>query len=99
MTSSHTILTPKGSDVIQSYTTGARRLTKKPLKIAPPDLLHTYLNLPTETRMTVIFENENISPDILKRQKGLNALVKLKGSGTGRLVTTLLQERAKDKLL
>ncbi len=57
------------------------------------------LNLPTETRMTVIFENENISPDILKRQKGLNALVKLKGSGTGRLVTTLLQERAKDKLL
>ena len=57
------------------------------------------LNLPTETRMTVIFENEDISPDLLKRQKALKALAKLKGSGTGRLVAALLQERAKDKFL
>ena len=36
MASSHTILTPNGSDGIQPYTTRARTLTKTPLNCPPP---------------------------------------------------------------
>lgn len=55
--------------------------------------------LPNDTRLTVTFED---SSDVLKRikkKKALEAMKKLKGSGTGNLVSVLLEERAKDKLL
>jgi hypothetical protein len=60
-------------------------------------LLHS-LNLPSDTRLTVIFEDNVTTEKIFKRKKMLAAMKKLKGSGNGNLVSVLLEERTKDKL-
>jgi len=60
------------------------------------------LNLPPDTRMTVKIEESSKIDDSqleqkeLKRQKALEAMEKLKGSGSGNLVEALLEERKKD---
>jgi predicted house-cleaning NTP pyrophosphatase (Maf/HAM1 superfamily) len=56
------------------------------------------LNLPSDTRITVTIEDNEVTEKALKREKALKAMKKLKGSGTGNLVTALLKEREKDAL-
>ena len=55
--------------------------------------------IPLDTRLTITIEDERVSLEILKRQKALSAMKKLRGSGNGNLVETLLNERQKDKRL
>jgi len=55
-------------------------------------LLHS-LNLPSQTRLSVIFEDSETIEKIVKRKKALAAMKKLKGSGNGNLVSALIQER------
>ena len=62
------------------------------------NLLRT-LALPPDTRLTVTFEDKEAAQKALKRQKALEAMKRLKGSGNGNLVATLLSERERDALL
>ena len=55
------------------------------------------LSLPLETRLTVTFEDERSELEVLRRKKALDALQKLKGSGSGTLNKVLLQEREEDQ--
>ncbi len=55
------------------------------------------VRLPLETMLTVTFEDEHTALVILKRQKALNAMRKLRGSGNGNLVNALLQERKRER--
>ena len=57
------------------------------------------INLPLDTRLTVSFEDAEAAVEALKRKKAIDAMNELKGSGTGKLVRILLEERQKDKLL
>jgi hypothetical protein len=57
------------------------------------------LDLPPDTRLTITFEDSPTAIKALKRQRAIEAMKKLKGSGTGNLVTVLLKEREKDGLL
>jgi hypothetical protein len=57
------------------------------------------LQLPPETRLTVKFEDAQAVEKALKRQRAIEAMKKLKGSGNGNLVTALLVEREKEALL
>ena len=58
-----------------------------------------FVRLSPETRVTVTFEDQQAAIAILKRQKALEAMQKLRGSGNGRLVNVLLQEREREKHL
>jgi hypothetical protein len=60
------------------------------------DLL-SHVKLPTKTRLTVTFEDDQSAVEILKRKRAIEAMQKLRGSGNGNLVTALLNERDKDK--
>lgn len=62
------------------------------------DLLQT-LQLPPDTRLTVKFEDAQAVQKALKRQKAIEAMKKLKGSGNGNLVSALLADREKEALL
>jgi len=62
------------------------------------DLLQS-LKLPPETRLTIKFEDGQAAQKALKRQKAIEAMRKLKGSGNGNLVSALLTEREKEALL
>jgi hypothetical protein len=57
------------------------------------------LELPADTRLTVTFDDEKVTQKAIKRQKALDAMARLKGSGNGKLVTKLLSERERDTLL
>lgn len=57
------------------------------------------LKLPPETRLTIKFEDGQAVQKALKRQMAIEAMKKLKGSGNGNLVATLLTEREKEALL
>jgi len=57
------------------------------------------LKLPPDTRLTIQFEDGQAVEKILKRQKAIKAMKKLKGSGNGKLVSALLAEREKEALL
>lgn len=63
-----------------------------------PDLLRS-LQLPPDTRLKIIFEDDEVIQKAEKRRRALAAMQKLKGSGNGNLVAALLNERAKDALL
>ncbi len=54
------------------------------------------VRLPLETMLTVTFEDEHAAL-MLKRQKAVNAMRKLRGSGNGNLVNALLQERKRER--
>ena len=56
------------------------------------------LKLPSDTKLSVTFEDDRIPAKILKREAAISAMKKLKSSGNGKLVSVLLQERQKDKL-
>ncbi len=55
------------------------------------------LKLPEETRLTIIFEDQDMGLKALKRKKALEAMKRLKGSGNGNLVNALLRERKADQ--
>lgn len=55
------------------------------------------VHLPTETRVTITFEDDYTALELIKRKKALEAMRKLRGSGNGNLVNVLLQERKRDK--
>ena len=57
-----------------------------------------HLSLPSETQLRIIFDDDNIAVEILKRKRAIDAMKKLRGSGNGNLVNALLREREKDKL-
>ena len=57
-----------------------------------------HVKLPVKTRFTITFEDEQSAFEILKRKRAIEAMKKLRGSGNGNLVATLLREREKDKL-
>ncbi len=59
------------------------------------NFLHSF-QLPPETRLTVRFEDVHAVESVLKRQKALAAMQKLKGSGNSNLVDALLIEREKE---
>lgn len=61
------------------------------------DLLRS-LRLPPDTRLKILFEDDDLAAKAARRKKALEAMQKLKGSGNGNLVATLLAERAKDSL-
>lgn len=57
------------------------------------------IQLPSDTRITISFDDAKAALKVLRRKKALDAMKKLKDSGTGNLVSVLLMERQKDKLL
>jgi hypothetical protein len=61
------------------------------------DLL-THVKLPEKMRLTVTFEDNQSAAEILKKRRAFEAIHKLRGSGNGNLVKTLLKKRSKDKL-
>ncbi len=54
------------------------------------------VHLPTETRVTITFEDDRAGLELIKRRKALEAMRKLRGSGNGNLVNVLLKERKRD---
>lgn len=56
------------------------------------------LKLPSDTKLSITFEDEHANAEILKRKSAILAMKKLKGSGNGNLISVLLEERRKDKL-
>ncbi len=56
-----------------------------------------HISLPSETRLTIIFD-DSASAEILKRMRSIEAMKRLRGSGNGNLVETLLRERRRDRL-
>jgi hypothetical protein len=56
------------------------------------------LQLPPDTRLTIKFENAQAVEKALKRQKAIEAMKQLKGSGNGNLVDALLTEREKEAM-
>ncbi|MCP4696636.1 MAG: hypothetical protein GY862_07285 [Gammaproteobacteria bacterium] len=57
------------------------------------------VKLPLETRLTVIFEDDQTAVELVKQKKALEAMRRLRGSGNGNLVNVLLQERERKKNL
>lgn len=55
------------------------------------------VRLPSETTLTVTFEDEQATLALLKRKKALDAMKKLRGSGNGNLVNALLHERQRER--
>ena len=62
------------------------------------DLLQS-LQLPSNTQLTVQFEDAQSIQKAVKWQAAVKAMEKLKGSGNGNLVAALLAERKKEALL
>ncbi len=60
------------------------------------DSLLRGVHLPTETRVTITFEDDHTALELIKRKKALEAMRRLRGSGNGNLVNVLLQERKRD---
>jgi hypothetical protein len=61
--------------------------------------LMNHIQLPPETKLNITFDDDEHALKILKRKKSLEAMRKLRGSGNGKLVNTLLIERQKDKAI
>lgn len=55
------------------------------------------MELPSETRIKIIFEDNNTATRMLKYKRATDAMKKLKGSGNGNLLNALLIERMRDK--
>lgn len=53
-------------------------------------------NLPPDTKLKISFEDDEAAQKIIKTQNALEAIRKLKGTGNGNLINTLLKEREKD---
>jgi len=61
------------------------------------DLLKS-AKVPEDSRVTITFEDDRVGTEISKREKGLAAMKKLRGTGNGNLVKSLLEQRKKDKV-
>lgn len=61
------------------------------------DLLN-HVKLPEKIHLTVTFDDNQTTSEILRKKRAIEAIHKLRGSGNGNLVKTLLKERSKDKL-
>lgn len=66
--------------------------------ISELQLLLNQIELPSETRIRIIFEENNHACEIIKRKRVVEAMRKLRGSGNGNLLNALLTEREKDQL-
>jgi hypothetical protein len=72
--------------------------TFKNITLSEFQLLTDYAELPSETLLTVIFDDDKSEMEILKRKRTFEAMKKLRGSGNGKLVKVLLKERKRDRL-
>lgn len=70
----------------------------KNITLSEFQLLTDHAKLPSETLLTVIFDDDRPETEILKRKRTFEAMKKLRGSGNGRLVEALLKERERDRL-
>ena len=61
------------------------------------DLLKS-ANVPEDSRVTITFEDDRVGTEISKREKALAAMKKLRGTGNGNLMKSLLDQRNKDKV-
>jgi hypothetical protein len=52
--------------------------------------------LPSKTRIRIIFEDKNRGAEILKRKRAIEAMRQLRGSGNGNLLDVLLTDRKRD---
>ncbi|ETR69967.1 MAG: hypothetical protein OMM_09159 [Candidatus Magnetoglobus multicellularis str. Araruama] len=52
--------------------------------------------LPSKTRIRIIFEDKNRGAEILKRKRTIEAMRQLRGSGNGNLLDVLLTDRKRD---
>jgi len=52
--------------------------------------------LPSKTRIRIIFEDKNSGAEILKRKRAIEAMRQLRGSGNGNLLDALLTDRKRD---
>lgn len=68
------------------------------LTLSELQFLLSHLRLPSETKLRLVFEDNNSATEILKRKRAVEAMKKLRGSGNGNLLKALLNERAMDKL-
>lgn len=66
-----------------------------------PDLQNFWnsMQLPSDIRFTVKFEEPAKIQKALKRQRALAAMAKLRGSGNGKLVDALFAEREREAKL
>ncbi len=55
------------------------------------------MELPSETRIKIIFEDNNAATRMLKYKRATDAMKKLKGSENGNLLDALFIERMRDK--
>ncbi len=66
--------------------------------ISELQFLLNQIELPSETRIRIVFDENNYASEIIKRKRAVEAMKKLRGSGNGNLLNALLTEREKDKL-
>nr|VFJ68263.1 MAG: hypothetical protein BECKDK2373B_GA0170837_12098 [Candidatus Kentron sp. DK]VFJ69564.1 MAG: hypothetical protein BECKDK2373C_GA0170839_12235 [Candidatus Kentron sp. DK] len=55
------------------------------------------LSLPSETKLRITFEENEAGSEIWEREKVIAAIEKLQGSGNGKLLDALLEERARER--
>ena len=72
--------------------------TQTSMTISELKSLLRLLKLPSDTTLSIQFEDGKAVGELLKRKSALSAIKKLRGSGNGKLTSVLLQERKKDKL-
>lgn len=74
-------------------------MNRKTINITLSELQFFFENiaLPSETKLTITFD-DNAAAEMLKRRRYVEAMKKLRGSGNGNLVETLLRERRRDRL-
>nr|VFJ65088.1 MAG: hypothetical protein BECKDK2373B_GA0170837_11455 [Candidatus Kentron sp. DK]VFJ70170.1 MAG: hypothetical protein BECKDK2373C_GA0170839_12462 [Candidatus Kentron sp. DK] len=54
-------------------------------------------SLPLETKLRITFEKNEADSEIRKRERAIAAIEELKGSGNGKLLDALLEERARER--
>ncbi|KPA18961.1 hypothetical protein MHK_000822 [Candidatus Magnetomorum sp. HK-1] len=65
--------------------------------ISELQFLLNQIELPSKTRIKIIFEDSTNATQILKQKRVLDAMKKLRGSGNGNLINVLLTDRKRDK--
>jgi hypothetical protein len=94
--SSHDDPSQKVNSTIEKHTR-EHMATFAQITLSEFQLLLRGVTLPSETTVIVTFEDEQAAIAIVQRQKALDAMRKLRGSGNGKLVTALLHERERER--
>nr|VFK66195.1 MAG: hypothetical protein BECKUNK1418G_GA0071005_108214 [Candidatus Kentron sp. UNK]VFK71806.1 MAG: hypothetical protein BECKUNK1418H_GA0071006_108214 [Candidatus Kentron sp. UNK] len=55
------------------------------------------LSLPSETKLKITFEDNDPGWETRRREMAMDAIKKLRGSGNGKLLNALLEERARER--